>query len=160
MNESKKAYQLIISNGTTDRVVARSILLQNGVNMSDRGVLGSFGKAMQVNRYRHAPLKDKKVEKPDNGNITALYREWCMASDHIASDEQLAHFTGKTAQAFYAARRRAAETGFTFGKNAQGWIVKTRPTPPAPAPEPVAEKTYTQAEVKAIMSELLEKFGK
>lgn len=90
-------------------------------------------------------------------NFFNKYREWCLANSYVASDKELAHWTGKHASSFCRARLALEEVGFRFERqnNRRGWKVTRRVEP---------GRTYTEQEVKAMMDkyadELLKKLGK
>jgi len=123
------------------------------------GLVGSV-----VSTYRPRPIKMElsppappappvKVGGKNEGkNQTELYIEWCAKNDHVANDIELAHFAGVTPPAYYHARARAVDAGYQFEKNGSGWKVIARPQP--------KKRTYTEEEVRAMMSELVAKFGK
>ena len=67
----------------------------------------------------------------DGGNcesMTALYHAWVKDHNFIPSDEQLAHFTGKTKPAFGYARRILIDKGYVFEReNGIGYRITSRP---------------------------------
>ncbi len=102
-----------------------------------------------------AQLKAEK--QSDNGDqpMTVIYRMWVEQNDFIIHDKQLAHFTGKTEQCFQYARKVLSEAGYVLENVGTGWNVVSRPK---------TEKTYSEKEVRAMMSQLTEqlmsRFGK
>ncbi len=99
--------------------------------------------------------KDKQTsspmpEKEEYESLVDIYRLWCEQHKHVASDAEIAHFTGRTAPAFQYARKQLIEDGFIFEKNGSGWNITI----------PVVERVYTEKEVRSMMEELLGKFGK
>ena len=100
--------------------------------------------------------KDKSSEtslpipEEEGESLVEIYRGWCEQHKHVASDVEIAHFTGRTAPAFQYARKKLIEDGFIFEKNGSGWNITV----------PVVERVYTEKEVRSMMEELLGKFGK
>ena len=89
-------------------------------------------------------------EKEESESLVEIYRSWCAQHNHVASDVEIAHFTGRTAPAFMYARKKLIEDGFIFEKNGSGWNITA----------PVIERVYTEKEVRSMMEELLGKFQK
>ena len=102
-----------------------------------------------------APKNEKAQPKSlPPKSVTDLYEQWCRKNDHVTNDVELAHFAGVTGPALYHARKKLIDQGWEFERTESGWEVIARPRPPKP------EKTYTESEVKTMMAELLNKFGK
>jgi len=98
---------------------------------------------------KHASENETEVEER-GATYTQLYRQWCDENKHVAADVELAHFTGGTPAAFSFCRKKLINDGYVFEKNGHGWNVTC----------PVVERTYTEKEVRAMMEDLLGKFGK
>lgn len=87
-----------------------------------------------------------------------LYYTWCMTNNDIPADYVLSHFTGYSRQSFHYARKKCTERGIVFSKSESGgYVVTARPQPKV---ETKMEKTFTEAEVRQMMEELVQKFGK
>lgn len=102
-----------------------------------------------------ATSNEPEAQKRNDSNVE-LYQAWCVAHDDVPEDCVLAHFTGYSRQSFYYARKTCKERGFSFQKSeAGGFVVTARPQPQVKV-EPV--RTFTEAEVQAMIKTTLEEF--
>ena len=130
-------YEVLKNAGSTKTEDLISIAASYGFSKDDAKIgsplMGIIGAAIKANK----PGANKKSnahqlplgKKPsaETVNLTSLYRDWCAKNDIVTGDKELAHFTGKTYQAFYAARKRAEEDGYEFEALENGYKITARP---------------------------------
>lgn len=104
----------------------------------------------------------KSAGKARNGP-QALYMEWVAENDTIASDRQLAFFTGYTATAFGGARLHAIKNGYAIERSNGHWVVTGRPEPEQPEPVavvPIAPQTDNRVQVAELLRQAAELLSK
>jgi len=112
---------------------------------------------MSQSRMSHHPREVSVIEELQAEpalTITGMMREFAKISDHIPGDEELSHFTKFSRDAIRRARSRLrTEEGFEFESDALGigWNVTNRPVAQA--------RMYTEAEVRAMMEDIIKKFS-
>lgn len=116
----------------------------------------TFYSVKRIAAIKNSHLFRQEANKPNaddssKATYTQLYRQWCNENKHVASDAELAHFTGAVPGAFAYCRKSLISDGYIFEKNHNGWNV-TCPV--------IVERTYTEKEVRTMMEDLLNKFGK
>jgi hypothetical protein len=82
--------------------------------------------------------------------VVDAYRSWCFENDEVPLDGVLAHFTGKTPEAFAFARSVLTKEGFVFEKKNRVWHVMARPS---------NKRTYSEADVKKAVEAALRAVG-
>lgn len=86
--------------------------------------------AQQRNEAKKNKVKPKPINevRGENKTMVELYEAWCWQNDNVASDNEIAYWTGTSRQAVSNGRARAKDKGFEFAAaGRERWKITKRP---------------------------------